>query len=315
MFENETGFWVFFSIIVSLMLYIDIYVTDHRKGKMKLKHSVIWSLIWISVALIFNAMIFVFMENGKQLGIQFLSAYLVEKSLSVDNLFVFLMIFNVMGIKEPNQPHILKWGILSAIVMRVVFILAGMALLHYFHPIIYVFAILLIFAAWKMAFGSETTIDPESNKILNYIRNNFNYNSNYHGKKFFMRDSGKLFITHTFLTLILIELSDLMFAIDSIPAVLAISSDAFIAITSNIFAILGLRALYFVIAGIADKFYLLKYGVSLILAYIGVKMAIVDIYPIPTWISLTFICVVLFLSITLSLLIPQKIDKEKQLEK
>lgn len=306
MFATEYGFWIIFSILVSIMLYIDIWITDHRKSAITLKQSTIWTMIWIAVALLFNASIFLFMENGRDLGFKFLSAYLVEKSLSVDNLFVFLMIFKVMDVAEKNQPHILKWGILSAIVMRIVFILAGVALLHYFHPIIYVFAILLIYAAWKMAFGGEEKIDPETNSILQFMKKNFNYLHDYTGKKFFFRKNKILYITPLLLTLVLIELSDLMFAIDSIPAVLAISTDPFIAITSNIFAILGLRALYFVIAGIADKFYLLKYGVSIILAYIGVKMALVDIYPIPTEISLSVIVVILTLSIILSLVIKRK---------
>ncbi len=305
---NETFFWIPFSIIVAIMLYIDIWVTDHRKSAITLKQSVIWTFVWIGVALLFNASIFLFMDNGKTVGIQFLSAYLVEKSLSVDNLFVFLMIFKVLHITEIHQPHILKWGILSAIVMRVVFILAGVTLLHYFHPIIYVFAILLLFAAWKMAFGSDAKLDPETNKIIQFMKRNFNYIHDYDGNQFYFKKESILYITPLLLTLVMIELSDIMFAIDSIPAVLAITPDPFIAITSNIFAILGLRALYFVIEGIAEKFYLLKYGVALILAYIGVKMSLVDIYPIPTYISLTIILTVLTLSILLSLIFKQKND-------
>ncbi|HRP02044.1 MAG TPA: TerC/Alx family metal homeostasis membrane protein [Candidatus Kapabacteria bacterium] len=309
MLGSESLFWIIFSILVVIMLYIDIWVTDHRNQTITLKQSLIWTGVWIGVALLFNLSIFLFMENGHTLGVQFLSAYLVEKSLSVDNLFVFMMIFNVMGIPEFNQPHILKWGILSAVVMRVVFILAGVALLHYFHPIIYVFAIFLIYAAWKMAFGGEEKIDPDSNPIVKFMVKRFNYLHDYHGREFYFRKEHILYITPLLLTLVLIELSDLMFAIDSIPAVLAISTDPFIAITSNIFAILGLRALYFVIAGIADKFYLLKYGVAIILAYIGVKMSLVDISPIPTYISLTVILVVLSLSIILSLVF-KRTEKE-----
>lgn len=306
MFDSDLIFWVAFSIIISIMLYIDIYVTDHRKKRITLKQSLVWSAIWISVALIFNLLIYLFMENGKVLSVQFLSAYLVEKSLSVDNLFVFLMIFNVMGIDDENQPHILKWGILSAIVMRVIFILAGVALLHLFHPIIYIFALFLFYAAYKMAFGKENKIDPDANRVLLFLKNRFNYLPDFHGRHFFVRKEKMLYITPLFLTLVLIELSDLMFAVDSIPAVLAISTNPFIAITSNIFAILGLRALYFAIAGIVDIFYLLKYGVALILAYIGIKMFLVDISPIPTYISLTFILVCLTLSVVLSLIFKQK---------
>jgi len=288
------------------MMYIDIYVTDHRTNRITLKQSIFWSIIWISIALIFNLAIVLFMEDGFNLGMQFFSAYIVEKSLSVDNLFVFLMIFKVMNISEANQPHILKWGIISAIVMRIIFIIAGVALMHLFHPIIYIFSILLFYASYHIAFGEEQTINTETSKILLFFKRVFHYQPDYKGKKFFWMKNKLLYITPLFLTLALIEISDLMFAIDSIPAVLAISTDPFIAITSNIFAILGLRALYFVVAGITEKFYLLKYGVALILAFIGVKMGLTDIYPIPTLASLIFISISLSLSIILSLIIKKK---------
>jgi len=272
MIHNELYFWIFFSIIVAILFYVDLYVTEHREGKAKLKSSIIWSAVWIMTALVFNLLIFIFLEDGHKRAIEFLAGYLIEKSLSVDNLFVFIMIFQVMGVKEENQPHILKWGILSAIVMRIIFILAGVAIIEIFHPVIYIFALLLIYAAYKMAFGKEEKIDLENNRIIKYLSKHFNVAKDYYGKNFFLKIEGKFFITYTFITLVLIESSDLIFAIDSIPAVIAITKDTFIIITSNIFAILGLRALYFALAGIIELFAYLKYGVAFILFYVGIKM-------------------------------------------
>ncbi len=299
---NHLIFWIGFTVVISIMLWIDLYATDHRQGQIGIKSSLIWSGVWISVALTFNVFIYFFLEDGHTAAIQFFSAYIIEKSLSVDNLFVFIMIFNVMGITEKNQPHILKWGIISAVFMRIIFILAGVALMHLFHPIIYIFGLLLIYAAYKMMFGSEEKIDPEKSKMILFFKRRFNLITNYHGGKFFEKIDGKFFITPLFLTLILIESSDLMFAVDSIPAVLAITEDPFIAITSNIFAILGLRALYFVLAGIIDMFSYLKYGVGIILFYVGVKMIIADWYKISTEYSMLFILAILAASIVVSLI-------------
>lgn len=291
------------------MLFIDLYATDHRKGKLSFKRSMLWTGVWIMMALIFDLIIFMFLEDGHNKAVQFLSAYIVEKSLSVDNLFVFIMIFKVMNISDENQPHILKWGILSAVVMRVIFIVAGVALLHYFHPIIYLFGILLLYAAYKMAFTEDKPMDVANNKLIKFLQKRFNLLPNYSGSHFFVKNKQGFFITTSFLTLVLIETSDLMFAIDSIPAVLAISTDVFIAITSNIFAILGLRALYFALSGIVEMFAYLKYGVALILTFVGIKMILTDHFIIPTQISLLVILVILTLSIVLSLLV-KKTQKE-----
>lgn len=306
---NHIVFWSIFSVLITLMLWIDLYVTDHRKEQIKLKSSIIWSIIWVAVALIFNVLIYFFLENGHIAAMQFFTAYIVEKSLSVDNLFVFIMIFNVMGITEKNQPHILKWGILSAIIMRVVFILLGVALINYFHPIIYIFGLILIYAAYKMMFGKDDKIDPEKSKLIQFIKKRFNLLTNYEGRHFFEKINGTLYITPLFLTLLLIESSDLVFAVDSIPAVLAISKDPFIAITSNVFAILGLRALYFVLAGIIDLFSYLKYGVGVVLFYVGIKMLISDWYKIPTEISLGIILVTLSISVIFSIIKNKQIAK------
>jgi tellurite resistance protein TerC len=284
------------------MIFIDLYVTDHRRGKITLKASLIWSGVWIATALIFNLFLYFYLEDGHQKALEFLTGYIIEKSLSVDNLFVFLMIFSVMDIKPENQPHVLKWGILSAIVFRIIFIFAGVALINLFHPVIYVFAIILLLAAYKMAFGGEQKLDVENNWLIKFARKYFKLNTTYEGKKFFIKIDKKFYITTTFLTLLLIESSDIVFAVDSIPAIIAITNDTFIIISSNIFAILGLRALYFALAGLVDLFIYLKYGVAIILFYVGIKMLVSDFYKIPTEISLIIITVFLAGSVVLSLI-------------
>lgn len=291
------------------MVFIDLYVTDHRRGKITLKASLIWSGVWIATALSFNLFLYLYLEDGHQKALEFLTGYIIEKSLSVDNLFVFLMIFSVMNIKPENQPHILKWGILSAIVFRIIFIFAGVALINLFHPVIYIFAIILLLAAYKMAFGGEQKIDVENNWLIKISRKYFKLNTAYEGKKFFIKLDKKTYITTTFLTLLLIESSDIVFAVDSIPAIIAITKDTFIIISSNIFAILGLRALYFALAGLVDLFVYLKYGVAIILFYVGIKMLISDFYKIPTEVSLIIILVFLGGSILLSLIKRRKFTK------
>lgn len=288
------------------MLMIDLYVTDHRRGKITLKASLIWSGIWIITALLFNIFLYFYLENGHQKAIEFLTGYIIEKSLSVDNLFVFLMIFSVMNVKAEHQPHILKWGILGAIFFRIVFILAGVALISLFHPVIYVFGAILLYAAYKMAFGSDEKIDVENNWLIKIFVKYFKLKTDYDGRKFFVKENGKTYITTMFLTLLLIESSDIVFAVDSIPAIIAITHDTFIIISSNIFAILGLRALYFALAGLVDLFRYLKYGVALLLFYVGIKMLISDFYKIPTEASLIIIVTILSISILLSLIKKRK---------
>lgn len=288
------------------MLMIDLYVTDHRRGKITLKASLIWSGIWIVTALLFNVFLYFYLEQGHQKAIEFLTGYIIEKSLSVDNLFVFLMIFSVMDVKPEHQPHILKWGILGAIFFRIVFILAGVALINLFHPIIYIFGALLLYAAYKMVFGGDEKIDVENNWLIKIFIKYFKLKPDYDGRKFFIKENGKRFITTMFLTLLLIESSDIVFAIDSIPAIIAITHDTFIIISSNIFAILGLRALYFALAGLVDLFKYLKYGVAFLLFYVGIKMLISDLFKIPTEVSLIIIITILTVSILLSLIRKRK---------
>lgn len=307
---TEFTFWIVFVIVAIIIIVIDLYVTDHRQGKIGLKKSLMWSGVWISTALLFFIAIHFFLEKGPQRSLEFITGYLIEYSLSVDNLFVFLLIFKTMGITGENQPHVLKWGILSAIVLRIVFILIGVGLINLFQPVIYVFGAILLYGAYRMAFGDDKEIDWERHPVIKFIRKFFNILPDYRGKKFFTKRNGTIYATPVFLTLLLIESSDIVFAVDSIPAIIAITRDPFIIITSNIFAILGLRALYFSLAGIVDLFVFLKYGVAIILFYVGIKMMISDIYHIPTAVSLGVIITLLAGSVILSLV--YKKEKKEQ---
>lgn len=308
--HNTFSFWLIFVIIVAVLFAIDLYVTDHRRGKISIKASLIWSGVWIASAMLFNIFIYFFIDNGSEKSIEFLTGFIIEKSLSVDNLFVFFMIFNLMNVKNENQPHVLKWGILSAIVLRVIFILFGVALLHIFHPVIYLFGAILLLAAYKMAFGDDSPIDFNSNPLIKFVSRKFNLLPEDNSRHFFRRKGGKIFITNLFLTLVMVESADVVFAVDSIPAVIAITHDPFIIITSNIFAILGLRALYFALAGLAELFAYLKYGVAVILFFVGLKMMLADIIHIPTVVSLTIICICLLVSVIISIILNRAANKQ-----
>ena len=312
---NEFTFWIIFSIIAAIIIVVDLYATEHRSGKIGLKRSLMWSGVWILTALAFCIAIYFFLERGHQRGLEFLTGYLIEYSLSVDNLFVFLMIFNVMGISQNNQPHVLKWGILSAVVFRIIFILIGVGLINMFHFVIYIFGFILLYGSYKMAFGKDEEINLEKHPVVKLIRRYFNILPNYEGKNFFVKQNGIVYATPVFLTLLLIESSDIIFAVDSIPAVIAITRDTFVIITSNIFAILGLRALYFTLSGLVDLFVYLKYGVALILFYVGIKMMISNIFPIPTGISLAIIGFLLIGSIAFSLVKKKKHSENKETSK
>ena len=248
---------------------------------------------------------------GQDLALKFLTAYLVEKSLSVDNLFVFMLIFAYFGVPNAYQHKALFWGIIGALVMRGIFIAAGITLLHFFHWFIYAFGILLILSAVKIAFSKDKQIEPENNPLLRLTRRFISVTEDYEHEKFFVRRSGRLFATPLLIVLIVIESSDVMFAVDSIPAVLGISTDPLIVFSSNIFAILGLRALYFVLAGVMKLFHYLHYGLTFILVFIGVKMLLTDIYHIPTSIALLILAAVLAISIIASLVWPAREKKVK----
>jgi tellurite resistance protein TerC len=263
-------------------------------------------LIWVSSALFFNLGILYF--EGHQKALEFFTGYLIEYSLSVDNLFVFIMIFSYFGVSDRQQHKALNWGIAGAVVFRMVFILFGVALIQYVHVVIYFFGALLLWSAYKMAFARDKKVDPDHIPLVRWFRKLMPVTTDYEGDKFFVKTAAGLAATPLFIVVLVIESSDIMFAIDSIPAVLAITQDPFIVITSNIFAVLGLRSLYFVLAGVMKVFRFLKQGVAVILAFVGFKMLLMDVFHIPTLVSLAVIISILGLSVFASVKIKAPAD-------
>jgi tellurite resistance protein TerC len=296
--------WAGFIAFVILLLAIDLGVFHRKSHEVKIKEALIWSALWISLALIFNYGIYVFM--GKEKALEFLAGYLIEKSLSVDNLFVFIMLFSYFNVNPIYQHKVLFWGILGALIMRAAFIFAGVALITKFHWIIYIFGAFLILTGIKMLLQKEGEIAPDKNPLVRLFKKLFPVTDQMHEGKFFVKLNSKTVATPLFVVLLIVEFTDLIFAVDSIPAILAISNDTFIIFTSNVFAILGLRALYFALAGITKYFHYLKYGLSAILVFVGTKMVIAGFYKIPILYSLLTILGILFVSIMLSILFPQK---------
>jgi len=306
MFENSIV-WISFAVFVIIMLVLDLFVFHKKTHEIKIKEALIWSAVWISLALLFNTGIYFWF--GKVKALEFLTAYVIEKSLSVDNLFVFIMIFGYFKVKAQYQHKILFWGILGALVLRAIFIWAGISLIHNFHWIIYVFGVFLIYTGIKIPFEKEKEFEPEKNPLVRLFKKFMPVSNENHGDKLFVKVNSKTVATSLFITLIIIEFSDLIFAVDSIPAVLAISDDTLIVYTSNVFAILGLRSLYFALAGIVKYFRLLNYGLAAILVFVGVKMCISGFYKVPVGISLFTILGLLIISVLASILIPVK-DKD-----
>lgn len=300
-------FWIIFNAFVVLMLALDLGVF-HRKSKdISVKEALTWTVVWVVLALIFNVIIYFW--RGQQQALEYFTGYLVEKALSVDNIFVFIMIFSYFQVPTKFQHKILFWGIIGALIMRVIFIFAGVALLEKFHFTIYIFGALLIFTGIKMFSHDSSQIDPSKNPVLRFFKKIMPVSQEMDGDKFFTRIDGKRYATPLFLVLIFIETTDLIFAVDSIPAILAITQDQFIVYTSNVFAILGLRSLYFALAGVVHRFWLLSYALAVVLIFVGIKMTVIDFYKFPIEWSLIFIASVIAASIFLSLRI--KNPKEK----
>jgi tellurite resistance protein TerC len=300
----QTLMWVAFGVLMVIMLTIDLGM-NRKAHKISFRQALTWSIIWVSLALLFNVGIYVFL--GKAKALEFITGYIIEKSLSVDNLFVFIMIFSYFNIRGKHQTRILKWGIIGALIMRAIFIFAGIQLLTNFYWLFYLFGALLLFTAWKMAFGAESEVHPDKNLLIRLARKLFPFTRRVHGDWFFTRRKGLLIGSPLFLALLMVESSDVLFALDSIPAIFAITLDPFIVFTSNIFAILGLRALYFLLANIIGMFVYLKYGISFILGYVGVKMiAGVSGFHIPITLSLAVICITLTVAILASVLYGNK---------
>ena len=297
--QTDLIFWIGFNVFVLLMLAVDLGIFNRKAHMVSVKEAIIWTAVWITLAMCFNALIYYWQGHAKAL--EFFTGYVIEKSLSVDNIFVFVLIFSYFKTPSVHQHKILFWGIIGALIMRAAFIFAGVAIIEKFHWTIYIFGVLLIFTGYKMLVQKDKTIDPEKNLVIKLFQKIVPFTNELHGGKFFVKQDGKRFATPLFLALIVVETTDLIFAVDSIPAILAITQDEFIVYTSNVFAILGLRSLYFALAGMMDKFRFLSKGLSLILMFVGVKMLIVDFYKLPMLIALLVIVVILIISVTASL--------------
>lgn len=296
--------WIGFLIIILILLFIDLGVFNRKRHVISYKEALIWTAIWIIIALIFN--VFVYYFYGKDKAIEYFTGYLIEKSLSVDNIFVFVLLFTYFNVPKKNHHRVLFWGILGAIIFRGILIAIGTTLIHKFHWIIFIFGGFLIISGIKMGFQKDEKVEPEKNPFVKLLRKFFPITPRYVKGAFFIRSKGKLYATPLLIVLIVIETTDIVFAFDSIPAILAITHDPFIVFTSNIFAILGLRALYFAIDKFIDKFRYLKYGLSVILVYIGIKMLISEVYKIPTLISLGFLVFILTIAVLASIIIKPK---------
>src|SRR6478609_6945784 len=293
--------WIGFNLFVLIMLALDLGVFHRKTHAVSVKEALIWTAVWITMALIFNLLIYY--QFGEEKAVEFFTGYIIEKSLSVDNIFVIILIFSYFQVADEYQHKVLFWGILGALVMRAIFIFSGIELIHRFHWLIYIFGGFLIYTGVKILVSDDSKIEPEKNPLIKFARRLFSVTKSFEGSNFFVRREGKLWATPLFLVVILIETTDLIFAVDSIPAILAVSEDPFIVYTSNVFAILGLRSLYFAIVGIEQFFAYLKYALSAILIFIGVKMCLADVYKIPIEWSLAFIGATLTIAIVASLIL------------
>lgn len=316
--------WIGFNVFVLAMLAVDLGVFHRDAHAVSVKEATIWSVVWITLSLTFNGVIYLFWDRispnsaltNSEAGIAFLTGYLIEKALSVDNIFVFVLIFTYFAVPAVYQHRVLFWGIIGALLMRGAMIFLGAALIHEFHWIIYVFGAFLIFTGIRMAVQrSDEEIDPEKNPLVRLVERFFPIARTYVGDKFFVREAGKLMVTPLFLVLIIVETTDLVFAVDSIPAIFAVTQDPFIVYTSNVFAILGLRSLYFVLAGVVHKFHYLKLGLSVVLVFVGAKMLLTDTaYKIPTPISLVMVATIITVAVVASLIRARRLEAQELIE-
>ncbi|HEX9655690.1 MAG TPA: TerC family protein [Bacteroidota bacterium] len=298
--QNETLLFVCFNAFVLLMLALDLGVFHKKVHVVTVREAAWWSVVWITLSLLFGAGLFHFM--GKQAGLEFLAGYLLEKSLSVDNIFVFILIFSYFGVPPQLQHRVLFWGVLGALIMRALFIALGVVLITRFDWILYIFGFILVVSGWKMMRSGEVEVHPERNFILRMAKKMFPVEVGYDSPRFILRKGGKIHITTLFLVLIAVETTDVIFATDSIPAVFGVTHDPFIVYSSNVFAILGLRALYFVLAGVMTTFFYLKPGLSIVLIFIGMKMLAADLVHVSIGISLGVIGVILTVSVIASII-------------
>ncbi|MFD2718622.1 TerC family protein [Hymenobacter monticola] len=303
--ENTPLFWLVFVAFVVGLLLLDLLVFNRKSHEIKLREALGWSAFWVVLSLGFNGL--VYRTMGHQAGLQWLTGYLVEKALSVDNLFVFLLIFNYFKVPGQYQHRILFWGVLGALILRAVFILIGGALLAKFHFLLYLLGAFLVYTGIKMGFsGSEPDIDPENNPVVRFLSRHLPITRQLDGGKFFIKKDGLRFATPLFVVLVMVETTDVVFAADSIPAILAITRDTFVVFTSNVFALLGLRAMYFALASMMRLFHYLHYGLALILVFIGAKILFEYLYPIPMPWALGVVGGLLVLSVVASLIWPKR---------
>jgi len=302
-----------FAVFVLVAIAIDLLVLESRaEKKVSFRQALLWSLIWVALALVFNAFLWwtlddsVGREVANQKASEFFTGYLLEKSLAVDNLFVFLMLFTFFGVRPELQGRVLIIGVLGAIVLRVVMIVIGAWLIAQFHWILYLFGLFLLVTGVKMLMFAEATPDLDANPMLKYMRRHLRMTNDYHGEKFSIIKDGQRWFTPLFAVVVMIGITDVIFAVDSIPAIFAVTLDPFIVLTSNVFAVLGLRAMYFMLADMATRFHLLKYGIAFILVFIGIKMLLIDLYKIPIGFALSVVAIVLLTSMGASLWITRK---------
>ncbi|HEX6043263.1 MAG TPA: TerC family protein [Pyrinomonadaceae bacterium] len=308
---GSTGLWIGFSVFILTMLSLDLGLFNRKAHTIKYKEAWIWSGVWVTLAMLFAAL--VFHNQGSTRGLEFLTGYLIELSLSVDNLFVFLLIFSYFKVPSQFQHRVLFWGVMGALVMRLTMIFVGAALINRFHWIIYIFGAFLVYTGIKMFRQEEVEIHPDQNPLVRLVTRFLPISRSYEDEKFFTTTNGKRTGTLLLLVLMVVEVTDLVFAVDSIPAIFAITTNTFIVYTSNVFAILGLRSMYFLLAGVVEKFRYLRYGLAIVLTFIGIKMLIVAIgYHIPIWFSLVFVATVLLGSVIASLLFAK--DDEPRIE-
>ena len=301
---NQLTFWILFNLFVVAMLVLDLGVFHRRAHTVKFREALAWSGMWIGLALGFA--VIVYFWHGRPAALEFVTGYVIELSLSVDNLFVFLLIFRYFKVPASHQHKVLFWGILGALVMRGIFILLGVGLIQQFHWIVYVFGAFLVYSGIKLFRQDEMEIHPEKNPILKLFRQWMPVTKDYEGNKFWVRRPG-LYATPLLIVLLVVETTDLLFAVDSIPAILAITVDAFIVYTSNVFAILGLRSMYFALAGMMEIFHYLHYGLSIVLIFVGTKMLLSHYFSIPTSAALGVVAAVLLISVLASAVHPKKV--------
>jgi tellurite resistance protein TerC len=303
-------FWIAFNAVILLLLFLDLTVVSRKHRRVPFRQALLMSAFWIGLAIAFA--VFVQQWLGAAKALEFVTGYVLEEALSVDNLFVFILLFAYFKVPPEEEKTVLFWGIIGALIMRGIFIGAGVALVQRFHWILYAFGVFLIWTGFQLLRGGNEEQDPSRNIVLKFCRRFLPLTDSYEGKSFFVRRDGRVLATPLFVVLLVVETTDILFATDSIPAILAITRDPFIVYTSNVFAILGLRSMYFALAGMMKLFHYLNYGLSVVLMFIGAKMLLPERYHVPTWVALAVVAGVLGLSVLASVLFPNPNSEERQ---